>query len=235
MTRKTATAHIVRVVRNKAGVEIPFDRIYLFQKQDQHLLPKIFRDAMVFPLTKKFVSQIEKVLKDYTAPYVAFPYLRGREHSLRKSTPLALGKDLRALSKEYVALVPVLFTTHGLSSTFSKRKGRKKDATFPAYLVAKPDTENTLRNMRAVVSAKAYFIIDGREIRPICLMCPKHQDALQGACHLGELDCYRFLARAKRSDLVRGVKLYDKLTAGIKEPDLDLGRSSDVKLQRNSR
>ena len=223
MKKKTSTAFIVRVVRTKAGVEIPFDKIYLFRKQDQHLLPNIFRDAMVFPLTKKFVLQIEKVLETHHDNYVAFPYMRGREDGLRRRTKKDdLKKNLQKNRKEFVALVPVLFTKSGYSKIEKKKKGRKKVATFPAYLIASPGSEEATKKLKRAMSARAYFILDGKEIRPICLVCPLHQNFLQGQCSIGEEDCYRFLARAKPADMMQGVRLYNQLTTKIQEPVLDL-------------
>ena len=226
MKVKTSTAFIVRVIRSKAGVEIPFDKIYLFRKQDEARLPRIFRDAMVFPLTKRFVDQIEEVLKSYTRPYEAFPYMRGREDSLRRRVQKEdIFKTLQNNRKDFVALVPVLFTKKGsLKIPDSKRrmKGRKAEATFPAYLVAQPALECTVNKLKSAMSSRAYFIINSKIIRPICLMCPLHQNFLQGQCHIGEEDCYRFLARAKTSDLVDGIRLYDKYVASVQEPVLDM-------------
>ena len=216
-------AFIVRVVRTKAGIDVPFDKIYLFKKQDKDLLPKVFPNAMVFPLTKRFVTQIESVMGDYHGKFEAFPYLRGREESLRrraeKEDPR---KHLQKNMGDYLALVPVLFTKDGYKRFDKKKKGRKKEATFPAYLIARPGVENATKKLKRAMSARAYFIISGKEIRPICLVCPLHQNYLQGQCSIGEEDCYRFLARAKPGDLVQGVRLYDKLTAGIEEPVLEM-------------
>lgn len=231
MKKKTSTAFIVRVERSKAGVDIPFDKIYLFRKQDQQQLPRVFRDAMVFPLTKKFVSQIEKVL-DGHHKYEPFPYLRGREEGLRRRVKKEdLRKTLQKNRKDFLALVPVLFTKHGntkIDSKKKKMKGRKKEASFPAYLIARPTAEDAVKKLKVALSARAYFIIDGKEVRPICLMCPLHQNFLQGHCHIGEEDCYRFLARAKPADMVRGIRLYNKLTSEIEEPVLDLQEKADA-------
>lgn len=234
MKVKTSTAFIVRVVRHKAGVEIPFDKIYLFRKQDEARLPRIFRDAMVFPLTKRFVDQIEEVLKSYTRPYEAFPYMRGREDSLRRRVRKEdLLKTLQNNRKNFVALVPVLFTKKGSSKvpdSKKRMKGHKKEATFPAYLVARPALERTVSKLKSAMTSRAYFIINSKIIRPICLMCPLHQNFLQGQCRIGEEDCYRFLARAKTSDLVEGVRLYDQHVSSVQEPLLDLKGDENVQL-----
>lgn len=232
MKVKTSTAFIVRVKRNKAGIEIPFDKIYLFRRQDETRLPRIFRNAMVFPLTIRFVKQIEAVLKDYEGPYKAFPYLRGREDNLRRRIRKEdLLETLQDKRKDFVALIPVLFTKKGCSKILNsgkRMKARKKEATFPAYLVALPALKHTVNKLKSAMSSRAYFIINSKTIRPICLMCPCHQYFLQGRCHIGEKDCYRFLARAKTSDIVEGIRLYDEYMATVQEPVLDLKGGMDA-------
>jgi len=214
MKTKTSTAFIIRVDRKIAGRKIPFDKIYLFRKQDQQRLPSIFNSAMVFPLTKRFVAQIKNVLKDYKEGYKMFPHLRGCEDSLQRRIE---HDNFVENWNDFVALVPVLFTREGNATVEKKKKGHKKEATFPAYLVAC----GASAVLRRALSARAYFISEGKIVRPICLMCPQHQRFLQGQCHLGEKDCYRYMARAKPADMVRGVRLYRELTSNIQEPVLD--------------
>jgi len=217
MKTRTSTAFIVRVSRSMAGREIPFDKIYLFRRQDQHRLPLIFKSAMVFPMTKRFVSQIECVLKDYGDVYKTFPYFRGCHVGYANVV-----ESLQKNRNEFVALVPVLFTREGHTHFDKKKMGRKKEASFPTYLIAQPGTDSNIKILKKALSSHAYFISDGKIIRPICLMCPLHQKFLQGQCHLGERNCYEYMARAKPADMVRGVRLYQEMSSTIQEPILDL-------------
>jgi len=117
----------------------------------------------------------------------------------------------------------VLFTKAGSKLVRAERfRGRKKVATFAAYLVAKPAQKGAVDLAKKVLSAKSYFILDGKIVRPLCLACPRHQSFFQGLCHLGEQQCYQRLARAKPADLVRGMTLYEELMKRITEPQLEL-------------
>lgn len=217
-------AYILRVKRGDAGMKIPFDKVYLFHKNDRELLPRIFRDAMVFPLTQHWVEQIKKVVEK-GASYKAFAFNRFGEDGLAKRVKNQ--NPLEGIEKEhdnYTALVPVLFTKHGSKSTKKaiRHKGRKKVASYAAYIIARPMRTATVSLMKQLISARAYFLMDGRAVKPICLMCPRHQYFIQGACTLGEADCYTHLAQARPNDMVRGVALYDEFMTRINEPQIEL-------------
>lgn len=216
-------AYILRVKRADAGMKIPFDKVYLFHKNDRELLPRVFKDAMVFPLTQHWVTQITKVL-EVKPSFKAFAFNRFGEDGLlkriQKQNPLV---GIEKERENYVALVPVLFTKHGSKVMKTPRhKGRKKVVSYAAYIVARPTRSGTVSLMKQLLSARAYFLMDGRAIKPICLMCPRHQYFLQGECTLGEQDCYTHLSQARPNDMVRGVALYDELMQHIKEPQLEL-------------
>jgi hypothetical protein len=214
---------ILRVERREAGMEIPFDKMYFFKKEDEPLFPRVFKNAMVLPINTELAKQITKVVSaDKRLSFKAYPFTRSGEQTLlntmSRQRPL---EDIIDKRKEYRALVPVLFTKYGTKLLKGKRrKGRRKHSVFPAYLIARPDREATVGMLRRALSVRAYFILDGKAVKPICLMCPRHQYWLQGDCHMGEKICYTHLAQAKQGDLVLGVKRYEEYAAMIDEPEL---------------
>lgn len=218
MNPPRSTAYILRVGKTQAGTRVPFDRMYFFRKQDQALLPKFFSNAMVLILTKKLASQITDIVLP-TLACKAFPYTREDDKALSAMAAAEFEHVLTDTRENFLVLVPVLFTGKG-NARFTRKRSVGKAASFPAYLVARPDDDISVDLLRAAISSRAYFIIDGKEIRPLCLMCPLHQSALQGHCHLGEGDCYRFLARGLPGDFVRGLEQYDALLAENKEPPI---------------
>ena len=221
---------ILRVERSDAGMTIPFDKMYFFKKEDESLFPRVFKNAMILPINMQLAKQIEAVMEKNSKPqFKAFPFNRAGERSLLNATvryhPL---KEIMDTRKEYLALVPVLFTKYGtklLKGT--RRKGRRKHSVFPAYLIARPNRPDTVSMLRRALSARSYFILDGKAVKPICLMCPRHQYWLQGECNMGETDCYTHLAQAKQSDLVLGVERYKQYAAMIDEPEVK-GIKNDV-------
>lgn len=222
---------VLRVERNSAGMRIPFDKMYFFKKEDEILFPRVFKDAMVFPVNTQLAKQIdETVRQSKELPLRAFPHARSQEQKLLETATQdhPFGKIV-SKRKEYLALVPVLFTRYGskLLKESKRRKGRRKHSVFPAYLIARPNREATIDMLRRALSVRAYFILGGRVVKPICLMCPRHQYWLQGACHIGEDNCYTHLAQAKRSDLVLGVERYEQYAKMIDEPEMK-GIENDV-------
>ena len=227
-TRRFHKVHIVRVERSVAGVQIPFDKLYIFAKQDADVLPRVFNTAMVFPLTAHLLKQLTYILvtrPKQLKPPKTFSFSRWNEEDLAaEASPGKLVALWTEHPAKYLALVPVLFTHGGTRRVTAPRykSSRKAHVTYPAYLIARPDNDATVNMLDRAMSTRAYFISDGREIRPMCLLCPKHQRFLQGHCHLGEADCYRHLSRAHRSDFIRGLCLADELATTIAEPALGL-------------
>jgi len=228
-------AYIMRIDRNSAGVKIPFDKVYLFHKNDKETLPKIFRDALVFPITQHWVEQIQKVIGpggSGVAAYKAFAFNRfGEDYLIKHVVKHNPVEGIEEEQRNYYAVVPVLFTKYGCRSIkVARRRGRKKVASYPAYLIARPTQMRTVALAKRLLSARSYFLLDGRAIRPICLMCPRHQYFIQGQCTLGELDCYTHLAQARPNDMVRGAALYEKYMTRINEPEIELSTKTQAEV-----
>jgi hypothetical protein len=215
-------AFVLRVHRASAGTEVPFDKIYIFNKRDKELLPRVFRNAMVFPITAAFADQMGKVFRAGGSKLGRmYAHNRFGEAGLQKWAERKLPfENLRDERDNYLALVPVLFTRQGSKRRGNRHTAKRKNVSFASYIVAKPGGNTRL--MRDVVSARAYFIVDGAPIKPICLICPKHQSTLQGKCMLGEAECLEHLSRTKAGDMVRGLKQYEEWQAQISEPAIDV-------------
>lgn len=214
-------AFVLRVHRASAGTEVPFDKIYIFNKRDKELLPRVFRNAMVFPITAAFADQMTKVYKGGGKLGRMYSHNRFGEAGLKKWAERKLPfEKLRDERDDYLALVPVLFTRQGSKRKGARHTAKRKNVSFASYVTAKPGTHPKL--IRDVVSARAYFIIDSKPIKPICLMCPRHHSTLQGKCALGDSECLEHLSRTKAGDMVRGLKKYEEWQAQISEPAIDV-------------
>lgn len=228
------SALILRAQTSLAGSTLPFDKLYIFPEADAALIPKIFRSALVFPVRKVLAQQIEAVAKAAVAFSNNHNHTFHRTRTEAETAVLGVGtaaaaqlRDAKALlAHPRLAVVPVLFTRYGSRRVSGSRfhKGRavtnktKADAIFPAYLSARPGNQTNMRLIKDVLTASSYFIWAHEVIRPVCLICPKHQDMLQGECSLGSVDCYRYATRATASDFYEGVKLYRQLVAAGAEP-----------------
>ena len=78
---------ILRVERSDAGMEIPFDKLYFFKKEDEPLFPRVFKNAMVLPINMQLAKQIDSVVQgDKKVQFKAFPFTRAREKTLLNAT-----------------------------------------------------------------------------------------------------------------------------------------------------
>lgn len=216
-------AYILRVNKRTAGKDIPFDKIYLFHKSDQELFPRIFANAMVFPVNTGFSNQLQSVMG--TSPNRQLrPFTRfGADELEKKIEEEKPWDNFYTKRHDYLALIPVLFTKNGAKQIHAQRfKGRKKVATFAAYLVARPGIKRVVGLVKKINSTRAYFLVDGKKVQPLCLCCPKHQASMQGECHLGQVECFQHLARSKPADMVRGMALYEAIMKKLTEPPLEL-------------
>jgi hypothetical protein len=226
--KKLHKVHIIRVERSAAGRKVPFDKMYVFQKRDADILPRVFNTSMVFPMTKVLSEQIDEVLGSLLAKPKIFSFSRWTEADLAKE--VSEKRQLEALRdawsadhNKYLVLVPVLFTHGGVKRISGERykSSRKKHVTYPAYLMAKPGQRKSPQLLKGAMSSRAYFVMDKQVVRPLCLVCPKHADFLNDICKLGEDQCYRHLSRAKRSDFITGIELAHALAKEASEPEVE--------------
>jgi len=230
----THNAVVLRVSRNLAGVEFPWDRVYFFRRAEEQLLPQFFPCALITPLSKRFVKRIKKVQAKPIAPPTVHPYRRKDEKKLKKRVERRSPLDVvLGDPNKYIALVPILHLQH--------HHGRGK--VGPVYLTARPklpplgkkdpkaaqavqakaqeEIDLGLKTlMRDSVNAQTYFIVEGEKIKPVCVACPNNLEALNGRCHFGQAECYELLARAQISDFRRGLKAYQKIAR-------ELGRAAE--------
>ena len=52
---------VVRIHRNTAGTEIPFDKLYFFDKTAQDTIPRLFPYALVLPITDDMQDVLRKL------------------------------------------------------------------------------------------------------------------------------------------------------------------------------
>lgn len=216
-------AYILRVSKKRAGKDIPFDRILLIHKADQDLIPRIFANAMVFPINTSFANQLQDVMGINPAQQLR-PFTRfGTVNLEEKVKEEKIWDNFYEKRHSYLAVISVLFTKRGAKQIHAQRfKGHKKVATYAAYLTARPGIKRVVGLVCKINSTRAYFLIDGKKIQPLCLMCPRHQFSVQGECHLGQVECFQHLSRAKPADMVRGLALYDAIMKKLTEPPLEL-------------
>jgi len=204
----------IHIQRTLAGKHFPFDKVYLAQKEDAHLLSKIFGYCIVLPMSLPIRNILRRTLpKQITQKGF-------RRNDAGKNIPLDLDKkDGEQWWKEFeqahkfserLVVVPVL--------TSSRRKRER-----PRYLGARYWESVVKRNQqRHGVKLPQYFDesaylatpheAPNDKIAPVCVICPRMLRQMQGECNPGDEICYKAL------DFSRITEMED---AGL-QPDDDI-------------
>jgi len=188
---------VIKVKRTKAGASIPFDKIYLFTKEDEHLISDIFGYALVFPMSE---SLIDKLIELLPAKHSHYKQLRDDA-----AVNVAVNTQGKKLSpwwedtyiqpyglRERLVVVPVL--TGALRGKlhprylankywYLRRSGGRRRRYLP---IANNPTGPAISDMAYLATP-----LEGQDgkITPICSICPRQLQQLQGECYPGQSVC----------------------------------------------
>ena len=194
----------LRIRRSKKGRLFPFDRIYLVKHGTHDALKELFRYALVMPVEENLKGMLKALAID---EYVNLPFDRNDE----ESTPQQLsekGWHKFLGGAEWVMCVPIL-------TRFMKK-------VMPRYLVAAgwykgvPDKDMT----RVPFPHMTYLQTPDKNIRPVCVACPRiilHQN---GECQVGNKVCYESLALGLHDHFAEGLNVADP-PSNIRETDVE--------------
>ena len=201
-TTTTTKMHIynLRVRREQAGKVFPFDRVYLAKNGDHKAFKKLFRYALIMP--------VEQNLKNLLLDYVkidrseAHPFDRD-EHAVGPSKDdwqVMLADDdwvmcVPILSKYIASNMPRYITAAGryrAPTGLPVRKRRKGAAA--------------INEVRDPFPTLTYLQTPEKNIRPVCVACPRFIMHQNGQCRLGEDVCYSSLALGVHNHFEEGLK-----------------------------
>jgi len=205
---------VLKIQRNLAGKEFPFDRVYLFQQADEALIPRILPYSMVLSLTAALRTMLTKVTKDYKKGLVASAMTRsGTEELQRTLESSSLGDEMQIPLKhpgKWLVVVPMLW------------RMRSAKTVWPQYLAAKARyrkgkhslVKNRTPLLAKVVSSKSYLLVDGQAYRPICLACARALESMQGTCQPGSETCYVGLEQVGVARFARSLRNFISASGG---------------------
>ena len=198
----------IHIQRSVVGSEIPFDKLYLFSREDREIIPKIFGYALVLP----FSEDIRKVIYKLKVAEVTHKLFQ-RDDTRKKVAATLEGKPLgktednqewwEAFALEHdlanrVAVVPVL-------TSVARKKIRPRYIASQKWF-ADQEKLNAKRAKRGrtrlpqigpALSELAYLATPlaapQDKIRPLCSICPRMLLHLQGDCVPGQAVCYSAL------------------------------------------
>ena len=190
-------------------MDIPFDKLYLVNKENRELIPRIFNYALVLPLS-------DDILK---ALYKLRPKILNRKHQYRnddhKNIPLMINDEQIDGRKQSLDQVNQWWEELNVELNFTNRLvvvpiltsiARKK--IRPRYLASKKWFSTQNRRQKEyktknkgeplpAISEFAYLATPRPapldKIRPICTICPRMLLHLQGECIPGQEICYKSL------------------------------------------
>lgn len=200
----------VKIDRHTAGNRIPYDVVYLFPRNQRSLIARLFDYALVMPFEDSFKEVIFKLplskvshLKQYRdddavglavqkTPNNPWDELRTK-YALDDRlvvVPLLMSKGLNKYKPRYITSKQWFIRL--LNKPRRERHAQSKTALFTQSMLA-----TDVAKVPSAVSDLAYLLTPFPEpeniIRPICSICPRNLQHLQGQCIPGMQVCYETL------------------------------------------
>lgn len=189
----------LRIWRSVVGKYFPFDRIYLARHGEHDCFKQLFRYALIMP--------VEGALKEALIQFVTLDSFVDR--TFDRSDGESASTRWPALIEEgsWVIAVPIL------------TKYVKK--AIPRYLVAEkwytgPRHRRRAREAESPLPPLAYLQTPEKNIRPICVMCPRYILHQSGECLPGQSVCF------EPGNLAVGTGDYFKDGLGAPDPSLNI-------------
>lgn len=171
----------LRVKKSRAGVVFPFDRVYLTDTTNKEIFKQLFRYALVMPVTGVLKKKFYELVPD---GYEDHPFNR----NISTHKPVIKRADWLEFIKSghWVMAVPLL-------TKWSRENNRLR----PSYLTAKrwhkQRGPKTPRMDADAFPNSTHLQTPEKDIRPVCLFCPRFIMHQNGACNIGEDVCFSAL------------------------------------------
>lgn len=187
-------------VKSTQTNQFPFDVVYLVHRTLKHRIPDLFPYSLCIPLNNELTKRLTANVKVDVIKQIT-PTNRTSQH-LKNAVALD-SVMLDFAYKETFLVVPILPRTH--KKTRNKRRRDKN----PAYLVAashrsgihtnrkgqkwREEASPSNADLQAFFNDFAALSTPRGWVRPICKLCPRHLEHVQGKCSLGHQICYESL------------------------------------------
>jgi hypothetical protein len=223
--------HSLRVKRDEVGKKFPFDRVYLVKHDDRGAIKQMFRSALVMPVD----GDIHKMLKSLEVDIVVErPNARDDDASApRAPKPDELTKLLA--KHDWHLVIPILSKwLRNHEAVTGKKESRSAlpvvDDTgqnAPRYLMSGRwyrGRHSRTRQETPVLPSSSYLLANGKEIRPICVACPRMIQHQNGECQVGQAVCYDSLSLGIKNHFNEGLAAPQASFNPKEEQDYDHSR-----------
>ena len=197
----------LRVTRGAVGRMFPFDRVYLAPTEDHAVFAELFRYALVLPLQGHIKDMMTKLAIDASLS-------RSMERNSAEENPVPLKKeDWSALLEE---------TEWTMAVPINAKYNKKMSTEVPRYLISEKwyrGARGANRPENLAFDTKTYLQTPKKNIKPVCLACPRIMLHYAGDCKLGDSVCYSHMGLGGISYFKEGLA---KPEAPVTEADKEI-------------
>lgn len=192
--------YCLRVRRETAGKQFPFDRVYIAKNGEHSVFKKLFRYALVLP--------VESNLKNMLLDYVKIDAGETHEHDRRDDAPAPNDAEWREALEtgDWVMCVPILAKYVASSMPrYLTAAGAYRQPTGVVKRRRRRGSVPTMPGMKEPFPTLTYLQTPEQNIRPVCIACPNFINHQNGHCRLGEEVCYTSLALGMHNHFKEGL------------------------------
>lgn len=202
----------LRVRRDQVGAAFPFDRIYLVHYQDRGYVEKLFRHALVMPLEGELLAALKTQKLDVT---VDRPFERDDEESTPNEQPKKNTLEKLLEKGDWILVVPILNRWMKEAAERIKKNAeqpqKEKGHAAPRYVMSPKwfggrRGRHRIDQKLNIIPTHAYLQLDGKKVRPICVMCPRNILHQNGECHVGQAECVTHLSLGLKNHFKEGLE-----------------------------
>ena len=201
------------------ALRVPFDKLYMFPREHEDLIPRMFPFSMVQFLSDQgfrwILRQVGARLTRKTCPVVQLH----RERQGRKLQDRVTFKVEDVLQEaianpgDYLVVVPMLFRY---------RPGIDDEGkSTPMYIMtnkkhlsqeARKNYDKNVKKWNTEDAARVYHIVHGKKVVPICTMCPNSMSLITGDCFYGSDTCSDHLSIEAKTAFQENIERFRNIT-----------------------
>lgn len=194
---------VIKVKRTSVGKQLAFDKLYLFKREDEDLIPNIFGYALVFPATNALLREITSLEPQRVSHFKQHRDDATLNNKLTPPTNVLSLEDWWQTNyvdkyglNDRLVVIPVLTSNlkdkiHpkylASQSWYTRRGSGRKRRRLPIAHNPKGPAISDVAYLATPLDAP-----DNR-ITPICMICPRQLLQLQGDCEPGQAICLQSL------------------------------------------
>lgn len=193
--------YCLRVRRETAGKQFPFDRVYLAKNGEHGVFKQMFRYALVLP--------VETQLKSMLLDYVKIDDGETHEFDRNEDAQVPTHSDWQEILElgDWVMCVPILpkFVASSIPRYITAAGAYRAPTNPTTKRRRRRGSASAMPGMKEPFPTLTYLQTPEQNIRPVCIACPNFINHQNGHCRLGEEVCYTSLALGMHNHFKEGL------------------------------